>query len=87
MELVCIITGLIGLLFLSILITALSLGAAGFIYNRYFYWCLLLSYICELPVVFLSERSTWDLCLISLSGSPAGKFLFSLLTNDIYTTY
>jgi hypothetical protein len=59
MELVCVITGLFGLLFLSILITALSLGAAGFICNRYFYWCLLLSYICELPVVFVSERSTW----------------------------
>ena len=61
MELVCIITGLIELLFLSILITALSLGADGFICNRYFYWCLLLSYICKLPIVFVSERSTWDL--------------------------
>lgn len=59
MELVCIITGLIGLL--SILIMALSLEAAGFICNRYFYWCLLLSYICKLPVVLVSERSTWDL--------------------------
>ena len=86
-ELVCIITGLIGLLFLSIYITALSLRAAGFICTRYFYWCLLLSYICELPVVFVSERSTWDLCLISLSGSPVGRFLFSVLTNDIHTTY
>jgi hypothetical protein len=57
LELVCIITGFIGLLFLSILITALSLGAAGFICNRYFYCCMLLSYICELPVLFVSKRS------------------------------
>jgi len=87
MELVFIITGLNGLLFLRILIMPLSLRTAGFICNRCFYWCLLLSYICELPVVFVSERNTWDLCLISLSGSPVGRFLFSVLTNDIYTTY
>lgn len=61
MELVCIITGLIGLLILSILIMALSLGAADFICYRYFYCSLLLSYICKLPVVLVSERSTWDL--------------------------
>ena len=66
---------------------ALSLGAAGFICNRYFCWCLLLSYICELSVVYVCERSPRNLCLISLYGSPVGRFLFCVLTNDIYSMY